>query len=84
MGTNDKAVNHGDQIPVPQPSDRPPERGLANILILTDLGLFSVYYSVIGPIPEEPEYRFALPVGKAQRELQKIKDSVLFLYEKLL
>uniref|UniRef100_A0A6H2A291 Uncharacterized protein n=1 Tax=viral metagenome TaxID=1070528 RepID=A0A6H2A291_9ZZZZ len=82
MRSQDKPVNNPDQAPVPEPADRPPESRFTNILVHTELGLFYIYCSIIGPVPEDPKYRVPLPARDAQRELEAIADLIKALEEK--
>jgi len=63
--------------------DGPPIRRLATTWILTDLGLFWINLTIIGPVPEEAEGRFPLAKSQADNILETIADTIEFLKKKL-
>ena len=79
MGTDNKPVNDSDQAEVAQPANSSPVRSFTNAWILTDLGLFHVYCTIIGPEAEDPKHRLPLTSREAQGELKAIADLVVFL-----
>ncbi len=83
MGTNDKSVNDADEASILKPADGSPVGCFTNAWILTNLGLFHVYCTVIGPEAEDPEYRLPLSSRKAQARLQAISDLIESLKKEL-
>jgi len=83
MGTDNKPVNNADESSILKPANGSPVRCFTNAWLLTNLGLFHIYMTVIGPQAEDPEYRLPLPSGEAQTELEAIADLIEALKEQL-
>ncbi|KKL52675.1 hypothetical protein LCGC14_2283070 [marine sediment metagenome] len=83
MRTDDKPVNDSNKPHVFEDSNSPPECSLTTPWVRTHHGLFRVNLTVVGPVPEKPEYHFSLGYGESDAALQHLTDAIMSLKEDL-
>lgn len=83
MRTDYIPIDDSNYTKILKETDRPPIRRLTTTWLRTNLGLFWVNLSVIGPQSEETKSDFTLTRSQAEDVLQAISDTVKLFKEQL-